>query len=436
MSKPDRYHLVGVAGVGMSALAEAARARGWRVSGSDRHIDQGQALPVLEKLAAAGVERVRQDGSAVGPDCDAVVVSTAIEDDNPDVSAARARGIPVWHRSELLARLIADGRPSVAIAGTSGKSTVTGMVGWLLACAGRDPFVVNGAPVLNWMGPGRTGSVRAGSGPWVFEADESDRSLMRYHPDWAVITNVSADHFPLAEAEALLRAFAGQVRRGLVSTLHEPGLTAGLDVTLQRERSVFEVDGTRFEVNLPGRHNAENALLAVSLCRRMGCDLPVLAAGLRTFGGIERRLQFVDEVAGVRIYDDYGHNPAKIRAAWDALVPHARAMRVVWRPHGYGPLRAMREDLIAAFDTLCGADNRVWVLPVYDAGGTADRRAGSREFVAAARSRGVPVAEVGNYDAAVAAVSRACRDGDTVLVMGARDPALPDLARRIGAALS
>jgi UDP-N-acetylmuramate--alanine ligase len=182
-SSGEHYHLVGVAGVGMSALAQVLLGQGMRVSGSDRHFDRGEDLEVIAKLRGAGVRFLPQDGRGVTAGTAGVVVSTAIEKGNPDLEAAECRAVPVMHRAEMLARAAA-GKRCVAVTGTSGKSTVTGMIGWILDQAGADPVVVNGAPVLNWVTPAAVGNVRLGkSDLWVLEADESDRSLLRYHPD-------------------------------------------------------------------------------------------------------------------------------------------------------------------------------------------------------------------------------------------------------------
>jgi UDP-N-acetylmuramate-alanine ligase len=430
----SRCHVVGVAGVGMSALARAALSSGYVVTGSDRYLDQGEALPVLSKLRHAGVGLVPQDGSGVEAECAALVVSTAIEADNPDILAARRFGVPIVHRAEMLARLVGD-RPCVAVTGTSGKSTVAGMIGWLLDRVGADPFVVNGAPVVHWIDDDEVGNVRAGSGPWVIEADESDRSLLCFQPAWGVITNVSADHFPVAEAEQIFRTFALRATRGVVSTLHEPRLLETFCPHLEGAISHFELGGTSFDVRLPGRHNAENALIAVETCRRMGFRLEKLAPAMAAFRGIERRLQPVGEVGTICVFDDYGHNPAKIRAAWLAVAARGGRVRAVWRPHGFAPLRTMAADLIATFGELRGPADSVFVLPVYDAGGTADRSYNTTSFIEAARRASVQLDVVCDYDEAVTALTTDCRPGDTLLVMGARDPGLPSLARQLVTAL-
>ncbi|MDO9540967.1 MAG: Mur ligase domain-containing protein, partial [Kiritimatiellia bacterium] len=211
-----KYHLIGVGGVGMSSLAQLLLALGHSVSGSDRYYDQGKALNILTKLQLLGVKLFAQNGSAVGDDLSAVVVSSAIEKDNPDLGAARKKGIQVLHRAELLAVLARD-KKCIAVTGTAGKTTVTGMIGWTLAELGLDPTVVNGGAVLNWVSGENIGNFRFGhSDIWVLELDESDRSLLNFSPDWAVITNISKDHFEVAEVRELFALFSRQVRKQII----------------------------------------------------------------------------------------------------------------------------------------------------------------------------------------------------------------------------
>jgi len=416
------YHLVGVAGVGMNPLAQALLAVGFEVTGSDRYLDQGRELDVLPRLARAGVRFFPQDGSGVTPATRAVVVSTAIEAGNPDLEAAARLGRPVKHRAEMLAELAAD-RECIAVTGTSGKTTTTGLVGYLLEQLGDDPTVVNGGIVANWEGPDAVGNVRRGrSRRWVVEADESDRSLLRFHPDWAIITNVSADHFSLEETRDLFRKFAGQVKKGVV----EPGPWRDFSPGVGAGGSRFDYGGQEFRVPLLGRHNAENALQAVMLCERLGHPLDRLAGVLPGFRGIRRRLERAGSARGVTVLDDYAHNPAKIRAAWETVAPHYRRVIAAWRPHGFGPLAAMEADLRALFGEMVRGGVVLHLLPVYYAGGTPKSRIDSD---AMAKDLGVDWAP--DLEALVGRIAAEAREGDVVLVMGARDPDLPAAARRI-----
>ncbi len=436
-------HVAGVAGVGMSALAQALRWTHDRVTGSDRFFDQGQDLPVFGALRAAGIELTKQDGSAVDARTDAVVYSTAIEADNPEFIAAKKAGVPLRHRAEMLAELARE-KTVLAVAGTAGKTTTTGMLGWALEQLGADPTVVNGGALVEWAGADRVGNVRRGGAdaPWVLEVDESDRSLLNFRPEWSILTNVSQDHFTLAEVQNLFRAYAAQVRAGIVcgagvaAVLGTPAARI-VETAAQPERTAegFAVAwrGLRLAVRQPGAHNALNALAAAELCAQLGYAPEKIAAALARFGGIQRRLERVDRGGGVRVVDDYGHNPAKLAAAWAAVAAPGNRVLGAWRPHGYGPLRAMLEPLADAFASVCRPQDRLWLLPVYDAGGTADRSVNSGELAARLQARGVAVELAGSYGELGAALADAARAGDVILTMGARDPQLPAFAREMAA---
>ena len=423
------FHLVGVAGVGMSAIAQALVSRGCRVTGSDRYVDSGRALPVIGKLKAAGIEVVPQDGRAIGRQTAAVVVSSAIENDNCDVMAASQLGVCSMHRSNALAMLVGES-PCIAVAGTSGKSTVTGMIGWILEQLGFDPTVVNGAPLVSWDTPGRLGNFRPGRPDlWVIEADESDRSLLNYRPDMAVITNASADHFNLEETLELFAEFARRVQGELVSALDGSLPLSNFRSVADSSGSTFRHGSRRYDVRIPGSHNAENALAAVMLCEKFGCNADEIVAALSSFRGIRRRLEHVGAARGVTVVDDYGHNPAKIAAAWETLAPSHKRVFAIWRPHGYGPLRSMMTDLAETFGKLCGEQDRIFLLPVYDAGGTATRDVRSEDLFDLLHGRCKGKCSVVQPTHLVAQLIDVVERGDVVLFMGARDPDLPLMAR-------
>ena len=438
-------HVAGVAGVGMSALAQALRWTHARVTGSDRFFDQGQELPVFAALRAAGIELVRQDGAAITGETEAVVYSTAIEEGNPDFVAARKAGVLLRHRAAVLADLV-RGQTVLAVAGTAGKTTTTGMLGWALEQLGAEPTVVNGGALVDWADARHVGNVRRGGAhaPWVVEVDESDRSLLNFRPEWTILTNISQDHFTLAEVQELFRAYAAQVQTGIVcgagvKTVLGAQKAAVMEIEAQPEPVAdgFAVAwrGQKLAVRQPGAHNALNALLAAELCAQLGYAPEKVAAALARFGGIQRRLERVDAGGGVRVVDDYAHNPAKIAAAWAAVAAPGKRVLGVWRPHGYGPLRAMRAPLADAFASACRPSDRLWLLPVFDAGGTADRTVNSAELAARLQARGVAAALAGNYDELGAELVRTAHAGDTILIMGARDPHLPVFAREIAAAV-
>lgn len=434
---PDQYHVAGVAGVGMSALAELLLGLGHAVSGSDRSFDQGHRLDVLERLQRGGLRLVPQDGAGLTAETAALLVSTAIEEGNAELAAARRLGVPVVHRAAMLARLAA-GRDVVAVAGTAGKTTVTALTGWLLAELGRDPTVVNGGVILNWAAPDRPGNVRVGrTGPWVFEVDESDRSLLQFQPRWAGLTNVSKDHFELDEVIRLFRQFCGQVCEpvvcgaGVDRLLDLPADRAWPEPDWRPGPAGFDYAGHHFAVPLIGRHNIENAFLAVRLCAELGCDLAALAEALPRFRGVGRRLERVGDCRGAPVYDDYAHNPAKMAASWRAVADTARRVLGFWRPHGFGPLNLMQRELADALAGALRPEDRFFVLPVFYAGGTANAVLTAEQWVGQLQARGLPAEHVADYDVLERRLDELLQPGDAILGMGARDPGLPAFARRL-----
>lgn len=425
------FHLVGIAGTGMSALAEAMLDAGRAVTGSDRFLDRGAAVPALDALRGRGVTLFPQDGSGVGPGTAAVVASTAVEPDNPDLRAAARLGVPVKRRADALAELLA-GRRLVAVAGTCGKSTTTAMLGHLLAEAGLDPTVVNGAACPAWAAPDRTGAVRAGApgGLCVAEVDESDRSLLAFRPAAALVLNASADHFPLDETNALFDRFLAQVAPG------GPVVDARGEAPVACEEGGWSVSfgfrGRRMTVPLPGAHHAQDAFLACRMAVALGAPEESLAPALATFRGLARRMELVGvRDDGLRVVDDYAHNTEKIRATLAALAERAPRVVAVWRPHGYAPLRKMWDDLAAMFRATLRRDDLLVLLPVFDAGGTAARDVSSEAFADRLHELGVPVECVDSPASAAAFVSAVARGRDVAAVLGARDPDLPRLARAI-----
>lgn len=425
----ERVHLIGIGGVGMSALAQVFVDSGFAVSGGDRALaGDGSRPPVLAELAAQGVRLGPDDGSLVDAGLSRVVVSTAIEETNADLVRARELGVPVVHRAVALAEAIAP-RKLLAVVGTCGKSTVTAILGHLLAESGFDPLVVNGAQVVGWNARGgRVGSVRRSSRPpsasdaWaVAEIDESDRSLVAFRPYAAIVTNASADHYSKEEMDAVFDAFVAGMPGPLVDGRREAVVPSAVARTIP----------------LPGEHNAVNAECALRLALALGASADALGMAMKTFPGVERRLQKVGvrrcaSGADVAVYDDYAHNPEKLRAMLTTLQSvHPKGVAVLWRPHGYAPLRKMMDALAAMFRDTLRRNDLLVLPPVYDAGGTADRSVNSVDL--AERLNGLPVRLVESLEEAESALRSSASDYGAIVVSGARDPGLSVLARHLSA---
>jgi UDP-N-acetylmuramate--alanine ligase len=456
MRRPLRYHFSGIAGAGMNPLARLMRARGHHVQGSDRSFDHGKSQDLAARLRSLGIALYRQDGSAVTAGLDRFVYSTAVEDDTPEARAARALGIERIARPGLLAEVVNAGGPGVAIAGTSGKSTVTGMVAHLAREAGLTLTALGGAALV---GEGVNGCFVAGpaGGPVAAEACESDGTLTGYRPGIGVIHNISRDHGEVEALRPQFATFAAGCERlivnagcpeaaalgrahGASSYGDAPTADARLQVTSagpDRARGVLHLEGgpLTLDVPQPGRHNLENAAAAALVAIQLGVKPEIIEALLPRFPGVARRFEVVGITpAGIRVVDDYAHNGEKIRAALTTAQAGARRVVAVFQPHGFGPARFLRPELRELLPRLLRPQDRFCYAEIFYAGGTVARDLSSRVLAA-----DLPAELACGHAADHAAVTGWIRDeagpGDTVLIMGARDPDLPRLARAVLAAL-
>jgi UDP-N-acetylmuramate--alanine ligase len=457
MGEAKSYFFCGIGGSGMLPLALIVQGRGDKVAGSDRTLDQGRLAPKFEFLKSRGIALFPQDGGGItGPD-QILVTSAAIEETVPDVVRAREIGARRVTRPELLAELFNAAGTGIAVGGTSGKSTVTGMIGWILHVAGRDPTIMNGAVMKNFVsGELPFASALVGRGAeFVSEVDESDGSIALYRPGIAVLNNVSLDHKSLDELRHLFRDFA--MRAGTIVLNLDDDETRFLAATLPPDRLrtysfrdedadlfganlseepfaiAFDVAGIPVRLQIPGRHNAENALAALAAARTIGIPLDEAAASLAGFAGLSRRFELVGEANGVSVIDDFGHNPDKIAATLRTLHAFPGRLLLFFQPHGYGPLKSMKDELIATFiREMAAEDVLIMPDPVYY-GGTTDRSVGSADVVAGIGPRAEYVPARADCAARLLALAR---PGDRIVVMGARDDTLTDFAQSLVSAMA
>jgi UDP-N-acetylmuramate-alanine ligase len=446
-----RFHYAGLGGSGMSALAQFQVMIGGRVSGSDRTFDRGERAEFRAQLERLGIDIMPQDGSGVTEDCAALVLSTAVEADVPDFAVARAKNIPIVHRSELLAHFVASHR-TIAVSGTSGKSTVTAMIFEILKGAGRNPSVITGGDLRLLEAQGLVGNAFAGgSDLLVVEADESDGSLVRYAPAIGVILNLQRDHKEMDEVAAMFAVLRARSREALVVG-EEENLDAlaggalrfgfgpradirGEALELGPTGSLFAVEGVRFTLPVPGRHNVANALAAIAAARAVDVPLADMVAPLADFQGVGRRFQTVGTARGVTVIDDFAHNADKIGAALATAKLKASRLLAVYQPHGYGPTRFLRRDFVDTFTRELRPEDRLWLLEVFYAGGTAARDFSAADIVREIAENGARAEFAPSRSWLAARIVGEARPGDLVLVMGARDPTLTDFALAILAAL-
>lgn len=454
----DTLHFSGIGGVGMSALAQVAAldrlqgAAGSRpVSGSDRDFDRGRNLGVKAALEKLGIKIFPQDGSGINGSSAELALSTAIEDSNPEVVKARELGLKISHRSELLAAQV-NRFDTIAVAGTSGKSTTAAMLFSILEAGGLGPSIITGGALVALKERGLIGNAFRGSGTiLVVEADESDGTIVRYRPKTGLLLNISKDHKEIEELNKIFGEFAGHCGRLLVNADDAPsarllpgaekfGFSSGgwevTDIRAGLFSSDFKINGVQFSLPAPGLYNIGNALAACAAAAVYGVKLETAAAGLKAFLGVERRFVLIGEKNGVTVIDDYAHNPAKISALLKALhQPPVRRVLAVYQPHGFTPTRHLKAELIESFASgLNGGD--ILIMPeIYYAGGTANKDISSKDIADAVALKGHKAVFFKSRPEIPAAVSELVKPGDIVVVMGARDATLADFAADILKAL-
>ena len=466
MSQAKSYFFSGVGGSGMLPLALILRGKGVTVSGSDRSLDQGRLGAKFEYLKAQGIALFPQDGSGITSAEQILVRSAAVEDTVGDVVAAKRVGAEDLKRPQLLAELFNAAPVRIGVAGTSGKSTTTGMIAWLLHRAGKDPTVMNGAVMKNFVTPDALfASALVGKGDaFVSEVDESDGSIARYEPTIAVVNNIALDHKSMEELRAL---FSGFVNKAEIAVLNlDNDETAALVMATKVRTRTYSLrsgladlhcsairpapDGISFDVleketresatvdlAVPGEHNVSNALAALSVARACGLSLGVAAAALKGFSGTKRRLEIVGKANNVTVIDDFGHNPDKITATLKTLHAFPGRLLIMFQPHGFGPLKLMRDEFIDCFARNM-SDDDVLIMPdpVYY-GGTVDRAVGSEQIVAGVRARGLQAMAFAERGACGDKLIELAEPGDRIVVMGARADTLStfaaELLTRVGA---
>ncbi len=423
----------------MMPLAMIAQGQGFSVSGSDRSYDQGRTPEKFAALTASGMTLFPQDGSGVSAEIDRVVISTAVEDSIPDIKAAKDQGVTIVHRASLLAELFNQAPVRIAIAGTSGKTTTTGMVGFLLKELGREPTVMNGGIFRNYAQENPYCSALVGNGGiFVTEADESDGSIAHYHPTIAVLNNIALDHKPLDELIPLFRDYLNKADKVVLNfdsaTVRDLAQKISPDKIISYAMN-YEADVRPDGVHLllPGAYNISNALAALGVAKALGIDLSEARSELSRFEGIKRRMETIGVKNDITVIDDFAHNPDKIAASLSALKEKPGRLIVFFQPHGYGFLKLLKDDLAACFSDGMDNDDIVLMVEPYYAGGTVDRSIGSADVI---KNIKTPKAAVYEDRAAVkGTIITAAQPGDRIVIMGARDDTLSDFAKDILASL-
>ena len=465
MPTPDElfarpFFFCGIGGSGMLPLAQILKGRGCTVEGSDRSHDQGRTPDKFAALEQQGFTLHPQDGSGIVSAKQILVASAAVEDTVPDAKRAKELECLRLTRAELNSILFNTSGAGLAVAGTSGKSTVTGMLGWILHACGREPTIMNGAVMKNFVSPERpyASAVVGGQSLYVSEVDESDGSIALYRPAVGVLLNVSLDHKSMEELRQLFGDYLSRSRISVINA-DDPEALALLPhakevVTfgIEQEKAQIGVvpgsvaegpmrqaalivdrhDGSEHPLmfNLPGRHNLANALAAIAAAAAAGIPVANAVAALAGFEGLARRFDIVGTSASaITVIDDFGHNPEKCAATLRTLKAHPGRVLAFFQPHGYGPLRQMGEELAQTFAHELGDEDRVILCdPVYF-GGSVDRSEGSERIVRLIEQAGGHAEHIPERTAVGDRLAELAQSGDRIVIMGARDDTLSGFAR-------
>jgi UDP-N-acetylmuramate--alanine ligase len=447
-------YFIGIAGTGMSALAQYLQETGLQVAGSDRQFVKDAPNEMQAKLSQAGIRCYEQDGNSLTSDFDVVIVSTAIENTVVEVQQAQQLGIPILHRAALLA-LIAASKKTIAIAGTSGKSTTSAMLFDILDKAGYQPGIISGAGLVRIIEEGKIGNAVAGKGEWlVIEADESDGSIVQYHPHTGVLLNIDKDHDETDTLLSLFTTFKNNAEHFLVNRTHSLAATLSVDASndfmVGNDEQVgycaeafsqvgmtisFSVNGQQVRLQQLGRHNMENALAAMAVAHQIGVPLSVAAIALSNYKGIYRRHQVLGQKNGVWLIDDYAHNPVKCAAAIRACQPVASKVIAWFQPHGFKPTRFLRHDFVQEFAATLRSGDEIWMSEIYYAGGAAVKDISAADLIDDLRQLGVTAFFVADRNELLANMRTHLSADCVLLLMGARDPSLETFAHSIWEAL-
>lgn len=440
---------IGIAGSGMSAIAQYLQGIGKNVSGSDRFFQPGEYNETKEKLEAEGIKCYVQNGEGITAATDLIVVSTAIEDTVPEVQKAKQMGIPFLKRSELLA-IIAASKKTIAVGGTSGKSTTSAMLFDILEYAGLQPSIISGAGLVSIIKQGKIGNAKVGAGDWlVIEADESDGSIVQYKPEIGLLLNIDKDHqeidelmrifgvfktnskfFSVNQGHSLARQFSQDEQQDFSA---DPNVYAGYQASafVQEGFTIrYSINDVQFSINTIGRHNMENALAATTVANGIGVSLENCAAALGGYEGIYRRQQVYGKKNGVWFIDDYAHNPVKCAAAIEACQPVSPKVIAWFQPHGYKPTKFLRNDFVNEIAGVLRTEDEIWMSEIFYAGGTAVKDISANDLVNDLKAIGKKAFFVENRDEFLSAVRLHFTDDCVLLLMGARDPSLEQFAKK------
>jgi UDP-N-acetylmuramate--alanine ligase len=442
---------IGIAGTGMSAIAQYLAGIGKNISGSDRYFTPDEENDTRTKLQAEGIICFEQNGEGINHLTQLVVVSTAIEDTVAEVQKAKQLHIPIIKRSALLS-LIADSKKTIAIGGTSGKSTTSAMLYDILYTAGMQPSIISGAGLVSIIQQGKIGNAMVGKGDWlVIEADESDGSIVQYHPQVGVLLNVDKDHQEIDELMEIFGTFKTNTQSLFIvnqsnylskkcsagnqfdfaTNTNDAAAYTATNFKQQGLSCTFTIQQVPFSLQTVGKHNMENAVAATAAANQIGVSIEVCAQALSKYQGIYRRHQVIGNKQGVWLIDDYAHNPAKCAASIAACQYIAPKVIAWFQPHGYGPTRFLQKDFVQEIAATLRPQDEIWMSEIFYAGGTAVKDISANDLIKDISALNKNAFFVADRNDFVAAIKPSLTTNCVVLLMGARDPSLENFANQV-----
>jgi len=435
----------GIGGSGVSAIACFMADKGHVVAGSDRAFDKNLSHPVYKTLKSRGVAIVSQDGSGIDNSFDMAVFSTAVEHDQLEYLKAKALNIPIKTRPEYLAELILNFK-TIAVAGTSGKSTTSGMLAFLMKRLRLNPNFIGGGRVKQFKTETNPGNSITGDSDFlVIEACESDGTIVNYKPEHSIISNLELDHHFVDKTawmfEVLAKNTSGKVivnaddnklmkissKNPVTFSIDNPSNYMASDITYKPLGTDFSLNGTKFSLSLPGKYNLYNAVSCIAFLSEIGIALKDIAEIFQEFTGIERRFDIHLSTGRKLVIDDYAHNPHKISSLMQTVKILEENICYIFQPHGFAPARMMKAEYIAAFSKNLRDSDHLILLPIYYAGGTTSKDISSHDLADGIRANKKSVEVVDDRNAILERLD----EWDNYVIFGARDETLSDFAEKI-----
>jgi UDP-N-acetylmuramate--alanine ligase len=448
--KPPKIFFSGIGGSGVSAIACFMADRGNTVVGSDRAFDREPVHPLVKILNARGITVVPQDGNGIDRSFDYAVFSTAVEPGQPEIVRAREQGVPTKTRPEYLSELTASFH-TIAVSGTSGKSTASGLLAFLMKRLGLDPNFIGGGRVKQFQSSSNPGNYLSGSSDHlIIEACESDGSIVNYRPKHTIILNLSLDHHTVEKTSQMFKSLIEHTtekvimnaddknlenitRKDIVTfSIQRPSDYQACSPVLRPFSAEFTLHNTKFSLSMPGICNLYNALSCIALLAETGITLKSMSEILPEFRGIERRFDILFDEGEAIVIDDYAHNPHKIASLMETVNNIREQVCYIFQPHGFGPTRLMKEGYTNAFAEKLRVTDHLVLLPIYYAGGTASKDISSKDLADGVRARGKSVEVAQKRED----ILEQLNEYSAYVVFGARDDTLSVFARNIAARLS